>query len=208
MSFTRGLERIKDILVRMSILTKESVDRVNALFSTTDDLESRKKIWNEVNEISMILDNLRKELVMEVLMFIARKQPLGLELREAQIIISIAYDMYRISRYCREIARIDMLMMPESNISKIRNMHAVFDLARKAVEAVIKDLEELKPVNKDIISDIDNAVDEEYGKVLREITMNENVNREIACKALLMRHIEGIVDHVDYIEQYLSELQS
>ncbi|MEM4756457.1 MAG: PhoU domain-containing protein, partial [Desulfurococcaceae archaeon] len=125
MSFTRGLERIKDILVRMSILTKESVDRVNALFSTTDDPESRKKIWNEVNEISMILDNLRKELVMEVLMFIARKQPLGLELREAQIIISIAYDMYRISRYCREIARIDMLMMPESNISKIRNMHAV-----------------------------------------------------------------------------------
>ncbi|MEM1642831.1 MAG: PhoU domain-containing protein [Desulfurococcaceae archaeon] len=207
MSFTKDLERIKDILVKMAILTKESVDKAYALFTTMDDLESRRKVWNEVNEISVILDNLRKELVMEVLMFIARKQPLGLELREAQITISIAYDIYRISRYCREIARIDMLMTPESNVSKIRDIRAVFNLAKNAVEAVIRDLEELRPMGNDIVNDVDNKVDEEYGKVLREITMNENVRREIACKALLMRHIERIVDHVEYIEQHLKELQ-
>ncbi|MEM1864587.1 MAG: PhoU domain-containing protein, partial [Desulfurococcaceae archaeon] len=150
MSFTKDLERIKDILVKMAILTKESVDKAYALFTTMDDLESRRKVWNEVNEISVILDNLRKELVMEVLMFIARKQPLGLELREAQITISIAYDIYRISRYCREIARIDMLMTPESNVSKIRDIRAVFNLAKNAVEAVIRDLEELRPMGNDI----------------------------------------------------------
>ncbi|MEM4582905.1 MAG: phosphate uptake regulator PhoU, partial [Desulfurococcaceae archaeon] len=55
---------------------------------------------------------------------------------------------------------------------------------------------------------IDYEVDSEYSKVLKEVATRELVSRETACKALLMRHIERIVDHVVYIEQYLKELQS
>ncbi|MEM0001992.1 MAG: PhoU domain-containing protein [Desulfurococcaceae archaeon] len=208
MSSIKELQRIKDTLLKMARLTGESIDKVNSLFMINGDLESRRKTWNEINEITVILENLRKELVTEVLVFIARRQPLGLELREAQIIISIAYDIYRISRYCREIAKIDMLMMPESNVSRIEDIKRIINMATYIVKSIVKDIEELKPLSESTALSIDYEVDSEYSKVLKEVATRELVSRETACKALLMRHIERIVDHVVYIEQYLKELQS
>lgn len=208
MSSIKELQRIKDILLKMVRLTGESIDKVNSLFMINSDLESRRKIWNEINEITVILENLRKELITEVLIFIARRQPLGLELREAQIIISIAYDMYRISRYCREIAKIDMLLMPESNVGRIKDIKRIINIVASIVKSIAKDIEELKPISESMVLNVDYEVDNEYSKVLKEVTTKELVSREIACKALLMRHIERIVDHVVYIEQYLKELQS
>ncbi|MEM1639021.1 MAG: PhoU domain-containing protein [Desulfurococcaceae archaeon] len=208
MSSIKELQRIKDTLLKMARLTGESIDKVNSLFMINGDLESRRKTWNEINEITVILENLRKELVTEVLVFIARRQPLGLELREAQIIISIAYDIYRISRYCREIAKIDMLMMPESNVSRIEDIKRIINMVTYIVKSIVKDIEELKPLSESTALSIDYEVDSEYSKVLKEVATRELVSRETACKALLMRHIERIVDHVVYIEQYLKELQS
>lgn len=208
MSSIKELQRIKDTLLKMARLTGESIDKVNSLFMINGDLESRRKTWDEINEITVILENLRKELVTEVLVFIARRQPLGLELREAQIIISIAYDLYRISRYCKEMAKIDMLMMPESNVSRIEDIKRIINMATYIVKSIVKDIEELKPLSESTALSIDYEVDNEYSKVLKEVATRELVSRETACKALLMRHIERIVDHVVYIEQYLKELQS
>ncbi|MEM4481689.1 MAG: PhoU domain-containing protein [Desulfurococcaceae archaeon] len=204
---SEGLQRIRGALLRMAKLTGESTDKIYALFSSDINLSEREKAWDEINEISIILENLRKEIVTEVLVFIARRQPLGLELREAQIIISITYDMYRISRYCREIAKIDMLMMPESSISRIQELQSTFALVASAVKAIVGDIDKLKPLSEEVLLNIDREVDERYGSVLKEITKSETVSREVACKALLMRHIERIVDHTLYIEQYLKELQ-
>lgn len=208
MSSIKELQRIKDTLLKMARLTGESIDKVNSLFMINGDLESRRKTWDEINEITVILENLRKELVTEVLVFIARRQPLGLELREAQIIISIAYDLYRISRYCKEMAKIDMLMMPESNVSRIEDIKRIINMATYIVKSIVKDIEELKPLSESTVLSIDYEVDNEYSRVLKEVATRELVSRETACKALLMRHIERIVDHVVYIEQYLKELQS
>ncbi|MEM4819086.1 MAG: PhoU domain-containing protein [Nanopusillaceae archaeon] len=208
MSSIKELQRIKDTLLKMARLTGESIDKVNSLFMINGDLESRRKTWDEINEITVILENLRKELVTEVLVFIARRQPLGLELREAQIIISIAYDLYRISRYCKEMAKIDMLMMPESNVSRIEDIKRIINMATYIVKSIVKDIEELKPLSESTVLSIDYEVDNEYSKVLKEVATRELVSRETACKVLLMRHIERIVDHVVYIEQYLRELQS
>ncbi|MEM4061280.1 MAG: PhoU domain-containing protein [Desulfurococcaceae archaeon] len=208
MSSIKELQRIKDTLLKMARLTGESIDKVNSLFMINGDLEFRRKTWDEINEITVILENLRKELVTEVLVFIARRQPLGLELREAQIIISIAYDLYRISRYCKEMAKIDMLMMPESNVSRIEDIKRIINMATYIVKSIVKDIEELKPLSESTVLSIDYEVDNEYSKVLKEVATRELVSRETACKALLMRHIERIVDHVVYIEQYLKELQS
>ncbi|MEM2025072.1 MAG: PhoU domain-containing protein [Desulfurococcaceae archaeon] len=204
---SEGLLRIRGALLRMAKLTEESTDKIYALFSSDINLNEREKAWDEIKEISIILENLRKEIVTEVLVFIARRQPLGLELREAQIIISITYDMYRISRYCREIAKIDMLMMPGSSISRIQELQSTFALAASAVKAIVGDIDKLNPLSEEVLLNIEREVDERYGRVLKEITKSETVSREVACKALLMRHIERIVDHTLYIEQYLKELQ-
>jgi phosphate transport system protein len=170
-----------------------------------DDSE-REKTWQEIENISANLEVLRREFVNEVLVFIARRQPLGRELLIANALISIAYDMYRISRYCREIARIDSILPQTSKLNTIKDLQKIFIEAIKAVEASLEDLIDFIPKRLNIVKEVDNNIDEIYREVLREITTNPIIPREKAVKALIMRHIERIVDHAQYIEQYLSTI--
>ena len=165
-----------------------------------------KRIWQEIDEATMILDKIRREFVTEVLVFMARRQPLGKELLSAYALINIIYDIYRVSRYCREIARIDSMLAPASSIAIIQNISKIFEKALKALEVAISDLIDFMPRGIEIVNKIDEEIDKEYQEVLRIIVSEDNVSREKAIKALIMRHIERIVDHAQYLEQHLLEV--
>jgi phosphate transport system protein len=199
------LEKLKGILIRMAQNIKGILQITEKLMSVSD-VEQRKMFWREIENTAAILDRIRREFVNEVLVFIARRQPLGRELLASHVLISIAYDVYRISRYCREIARIDSMLAPSSGLSTVANLSEAFREAEKAVEAALNDLIEFSPKRVDIVNEVDNRVDEAYKNVLLEVTSSTTVSREVAVKAIIMRHIERIVDHAQYIEQYLSEL--
>jgi phosphate transport system protein len=199
------LEKLKGILIRMAQNIKGILQVTEKLMSVSD-VEQRKMFWREIENTAAILDRIRREFVNEVLVFIARRQPLGRELLASHVLISIAYDVYRISRYCREIARIDSMLAPSSGLSTVANLSEAFREAEKAVEAALNDLIEFSPKRVGIVNEVDNHVDEAYKNVLLEVTSSTTVSREVAVKAIIMRHIERIVDHAQYIEQYLSEL--
>lgn len=199
------LEKLKGILIRMAQNIKGILQVTEKLMSVSD-VEQRKRFWREIENTAAILDRIRREFVNEVLVFIARRQPLGRELLASHVLISIAYDVYRISRYCREIARIDSMLAPSSGLSTVANLSEAFREAEKAVEAALNDLIEFSPKRVGIVNEVDNHVDEAYKNVLLEVTSSTTVSREVAVKAIIMRHIERIVDHAQYIEQYLSEL--
>jgi phosphate transport system protein len=202
---TAELEKLKGILIRMAQNIKGILQVTEKLMSVSD-VEQRKRFWREIENTAAILDRIRREFVNEVLVFIARRQPLGRELLASHVLISIAYDVYRISRYCREIARIDSMLAPSSGLSTVANLSEAFREAEKAVEAALNDLIEFSPKRVGIVNEVDNHVDEAYKNVLLEVTSSTTVSREVAVKAIIMRHIERIVDHAQYIEQYLSEL--
>ncbi len=199
------LERLKSILVHMVQHIKR-VLRVTEKLVAVSDVRQREELWKEIEDIATILERVRREFVNEVLVFMARRQPLGRELLTAHILISIAYDVYRISRYCREIARIDSMLAPSSGLSTVTNLSEAFKEAVKAVEVALSDLIEFSPKRVEIVKEFDTHIDDMYKTVLLEITSSATVSREMAVKALIMRHIERMVDHAQYIEQYLSEL--
>jgi phosphate transport system protein len=199
------LERLKSILIHMAQNIRKILQITKRLMEV-EGFEQRKMFWREIEDTAIILDKIRRELVNETLVFIARRQPLGRELLSAHTLISIAYDVYRISRYCREIARIDSMLAPSSGLSTITSLSKAFEEAVKAVEAALDDLVEFSPRRVSTVNEIDNHTDEIYKNILLEITSSTTVSREMAVKALIMRHIERIVDHAQYIEQYLSEI--
>jgi len=200
---TSELEKLKIGLVRMSLMVKRVVHVTQELFNA-EAFESREKLWGELEDLVIILDEMRKDLVNEVLMFIAKTQPLGRELLAAHVILSTAYDVHRISRYCREIARIDSMLAPSSGLNRLVSLSDMFKLAVEAVEAALDDIFEFAPKRSVLISSIDFQVDEAYKKILTMLASFINVPREVAFEALVMRHIERIVDHAQYIEQHLS----
>jgi phosphate transport system protein len=172
----------------------------------TSELEERRRLWSEIENTVMLLDELREQFINEVLLFIAQEQPLGRDLLVSHVLLGIAYDALRISRYCREIARIDSMLAPTSGLNNIVSLSHTFKRAIEAVEASLHDLEEFNTRRKNIVAEIDRYIDEVYKTTLLEVTSSSTVQRELALKALLMRHIERIVDHAQYIEQYLEKL--
>jgi phosphate transport system protein len=172
----------------------------------TGELEERRRLWSEIENTVILLDELREQFINEVLLFIAQEQPLGRDLLVSHVLLGIAYDALRISRYCREIARIDSMLAPASGLNNIVSLSHTFKRAIEAVEASLHDLEEFNTRRKNIVAEIDRYIDEVYKTTLLEVTSSSTVQRELALKALLMRHIERIVDHAQYIEQYLEKL--
>lgn len=208
MSFmVKDLIKLREIVSRMAQQALNSAEVTRELF-TTSDLSVREHIWRSINNASSVLEVLKDEVVVEILSYIARYQPLGRELRVIRTLINVAYDIYRISRYCREIARIDSLLAPESGVYSVDGLGNLFDEVLKALDAAFNDLNELSSKRSKLVREVDNLIDAEYMKVLKEVTSSSIVTKEKAVKALLMRHIERIVDHAGYIESYVTDLQS
>lgn len=200
------LERLKSIILHMASHIRDIVSKTSMLFKEIN-IDSRRRIWGEIDSTSAMLDRIRKEFVNEVLVFMARRQPLGKELLIAHTLISIAYDVYRISRYCREITRIDSVLAPQFGVANIRVVGEAFEEATRAVESALDDLVRLKPMNENIIVEIDGRVDKLYNTLLIDVSSRDSVDRMTALGILVMRHIERIVDHANYIERYLKDLE-
>ncbi|MEM4627132.1 MAG: PhoU domain-containing protein [Ignisphaera sp.] len=200
------LERLKSIILHMASHIRDIVSKTSKLFKEID-MDSRRGIWEEIDSTSAMLDRIRKEFVNEVLVFMARRQPLGKELLILHTLISIAYDVYRISRYCREIARIDSVLAPQFSVANIRVVGDAFEEATRAVESALDDLVRLKPTNENIVVEIDGRVDKLYNTLLVDVSSRDSVDRMTALGILVMRHIERIVDHANYIERYLKDLE-
>ena len=206
MSLTRRkLDALKRELNRMAQRVRSIMLATQRLIETSD-LEVRRQLWSEINSTTLLLDELRGEFVNEVLVFIAQGQPLGRDLLVSHVLLSIAYDVLRIARYCREIARIDSMLAPTHGLSDLANLSHMFKKAIEAVEASLRDLEELNTRSKSVVEEIDKYIDEAYRSTLIEVASSSTITRELALKALLMRHIERIVDHAQYIEQYMEKL--
>lgn len=205
MLLEEDLARLRTVLAHMAKHTQDVVSKTAMLFQDIDPA-LRTSLWGEIDEVSTGLEIVRREFVNEILLFIVRRQPLGRELLTAHVLTNVAYDVYRISRYCREVARIDSMLAPESNVSQIPGLREVFGYAARAVEVVLRDLVELKPNGEKEIAEIDSKVDEYYKKLIKEVVSSEKVDKYTALKMLIVRHVERIVDHTTYIENHLKEL--
>lgn len=188
-------------------LTSSVLRVINAVHELLKDGEGerRREIWEEVVRVTLAIEEIRKEITSLVLLLIARTQPLGVELVKMQSTISAVYDIYRISRYCRELMRIDFLLAPHSGISEIPGLREEFEKAKKAVEYALADLEKREPEHEDVVMRVDNDVDNSFENLLREVASSDIVKRDTALKLLAMRHIERIVDHAVYIESHVRE---
>lgn len=200
----RELLRLRGLIDRMSGLTIRAFEETLRLFERIDGLE-REKVRRSINDASRILEGFRHEVVNEVLVFIARRQPLGTDLILAERLISVTYDLYRISRYLREIARIDAMLEP-GGLSSISEFSGYLRLAYDAVVKVVSDLRLLRCAHRDDVARIDEAIDHEYRRLLNEVASKSCIPGVEALKVLLMRHIERIVDHAQYVINYLEEL--
>lgn len=175
---------------------------VDSLFETVGSLIDNRvtDVPDEVNERIVAVEELRGSIARETLLYIARWQPLGRDLTKAEGYIQAAYDLYRIARYLREIARLNMIAGPLGDLSINRE---ALDRARRMVDTAVKSMLEGNVQLARSVEEEDKIIDSYYESSLRGLS-EEVITRDKAIEALFARHVERIADHATYIAKLSS----
>jgi len=191
---------VDENLSRIYILMDKLYSNVLKIFDTVRQLRGdvkRDVTARYVDETASLCEELKNEITREAVLFIARYQPLGRELIQAENTIKASYDLYRITRYLREIVHLDRKVGPLSTLLTEHDW-ALLDQARTMLEKGYRLYRQGEGDAMEIL-EADNIIDRAYEEILDEISQSENVEKRKAVEALYRRHVERIADHIVYI---------
>lgn len=181
---------------RIRILIERMYSHIDALFEMIQEmLKSGEDVSGEFYERLLAVEELRMYITRDTLLYIARWQPLGNDLTKAEGFIKAAYDLYRISRYLREIVKLNNIAGPLSNLQL--NIE-VLEKSRNMVKFAVRSILSSDSSMPQLVEQTDKDIDAYYEASLRELA-KEYVPREKAIEALFARHVERIADHATYL---------
>lgn len=159
----------------------------------------------DIEDDVAIAEELKNMIEDQATLFIARYQPLGRELLEAKTALRIAYDLYRIARYAREITIL------VKTVPKARPTSDTVEAAEKTIEMIDQAFQAYYEKNPEAlrkVKQMDQEIDEKYHQALKLLEEKETLTRTEACKTLILRHLERMADHAVYIATTLEETQT
>ncbi|MEM0366057.1 MAG: PhoU domain-containing protein [Acidilobaceae archaeon] len=181
-------------LIEMVIKLYKLVDEMLEILESNTTEEEYKRI----GDLAKIAEEYKNSITSQAIVFIARFQPLARDLLVAENLISIAYDLYRIARYAREIAILALIIKGLKGIVEddaIDALKLARNMVREAANAFTTgDTRKIKMVYED-----DDLIDEVYHKYLNIIARMDKIDSKTVATLLLARHIERIADHATYI---------
>jgi len=199
------LMRLRSALRNIIELGMNSLTTLTNLFERGGDYGSAlRAIERDMESIEM----LRNELVRSSLIFMARFQPVGYELKLVHSIIDVSYDVFRIVRYCREIALVlSIARLEPREIS--RDCLDALSIARDMVLKAVESLEREDAAEAQRVMEMDQRIDQIYREAMKALEPgNECIDRRVAVSIFLLRHLERIADHATYIAKKVFALKS
>jgi phosphate transport system protein len=182
------------------IAEKMIVDSMDALGSVDADLARR------VVATDPRLDGLQREIEEHAILTIARRQPMGVDLREIIGAIRIASDLERVGDLAKNIAKRTMKIGPEARVPRaVVGLKHMNDLATEQMKDVLdayaqRDIERAQAVwTRD--ADLDALEDSVFRDLLTH--MMEDPRNISFCAHLLFcsKNIERIGDHATNIAE-------
>ncbi|MDF0727173.1 phosphate signaling complex protein PhoU [Cytobacillus sp. S13-E01] len=201
-SFDKDLKRLKDDLLEMVTLAKNSVeDSVKALADL--DFEKAKQIIEDdekINRYDEKINNL-------VVQLIAQQQPVATDLRRIIAALKISNDVERIGDLAVNISKSILhigngpLIKPIVEIPKMANM--ALEMLTSVIEAYINE----DPVLAKETAASDDQVDALYGKLTQELlelmAKNPQYIHQVTQLAFVCRYIERIADHTTNMSEHI-----
>jgi len=174
----RELQALQDELVLLgSVVSRALTESADILWRR--DLAAAHRLM----EADSAIDARQYALESDVLVLIARQQPMATDLRTLAAILEIASDLERIADYAKGIAKITCLMENETDVPDVPQIPAMADLAqdmlRRALEAFVRhDVETARaiPLEDDQV----DALFNEANQMLTEMTIRNPAKMELA----------------------------
>lgn len=198
------LARLRSALHNIIELGISALSTVTSLIERGGDYEAALR---EIERCMESIEMLRNDLVRGSLIYMARFQPIGYELKLVHSIIDVSYDIFRIVRYCREIALVlSIARLGPSDIS--RECLEAVSIARDMVMKAVESLERESVEGARLVMEMDQRIDQIYRESMKILEPgNESLDRRAAASLFLIRHLERIADHATYIAKKVFALR-
>ena len=188
----------KPVLKLIDVISNEALAALSTI------LQAVRRGWISDAEFQTLYDLtvrqsiLREELYTQVFEEIARYRPVGNALWYYTLILDMAYDYYRIARYCWEVGRVMKVFGRVEVGSDIENMisemlNELSDFTRKVLNG------RLESIDADKLLELEEMSDERYLTTLKELAEKDRVTKNDVINVLVLRHVERMLDHVEYL---------
>jgi phosphate transport system protein len=195
-----GLNQIKNLLLKMGNLAKDSLKLTLEGFLEKEDFHIKIRSWSNTLLI------LSEEVEDRATELIALHQPMAVDLRTLKAYIKIAYDMERWGRYCMDISDTihrfgEWPPYPGDDLK-------IEELGDKVKEVVDKSLRLVETMDESLIWELTKKeanVDDLYEKCLSLLAdCTDCDTMTIVANLLTIRYLERIADHASYIAESIT----
>lgn len=198
----KDLVRLKELLVEMVEQSKTAVEKsVQSLVQ--QDIELAKQIIKDdvkINELEEQINNI-------VIHLIAQQQPVASDLRKIIAALKISNDVERIGDLAVNIAKSILHIGDGPLIKPIVEIPKMADMALNMLKDVIKAYHEEDVELAIRTAEADDAVDQLYGKLIKELLQLMIVHPEsisqITQLSFICRHIERVADHTTNMAEHI-----
>lgn len=201
-SFDTGLKQLHNDLVKMSSIVEKQIHNSVEALVNQDVLAA-----NKVIESDDLVDDLQKEIEDKCIKFIAKEQPLAIDLRNIFTASKIVTDLERMADHAVDISKITKKLANENYIKKLVHIpqmaSIVQEMIKESIDAYIyNDVDKAYEICKR-----DDEVDNLYIEIFEEliVIMRDKPNDIEQASQLLFvcKYLERIADHVTNICEWI-----
>ncbi|SEA97302.1 phosphate transport system protein [Thalassobacillus cyri] len=196
--FSEELEKLKTDIRELAEDTKQAlVIAIEALHNR--DVKKAKQIIEDDH----LIDEKEEDINEKVMILIAKQQPVATDLRRLIIAIKITNDLERMADHAKNISKATIHLGEDHPISIHPGIREMADVAFNMVDIAQKAfmLEDISFAQK--LSEMDDIIDEKYGKMIRELleltANNPDQIQYLMQMAYSARYIERFADHITNI---------
>ncbi len=159
----------------------------------------------EVIDNDYRMDHLEEEINDFALMLITKQQPVASDLRKVFISIKTATDLERIADHAVNIAKATIRLGEKEVSVQLHNIEEMFSIAHEMLRLSLEAYQKENLTYAKQIAEMDDSVDEIYGKAIREfistIPEQPEAITQITQLSFIARYIERIADHITNIAE-------
>lgn len=198
--FHYDLQTLQQKVIELGELAREALSIAMEGLRTRDVEKALEVIDGDYR-----MDNLEEEINDLALMLITKQQPVASDLRRIFISIKTATDIERIADHAVNIAK-STIRLGEKDVSvSLQSIEEMYTIATDMLDLALKAYQEENLTYAKKIAEMDDFVDEIYGKAIREfissVPQHPEAITQITQLSFIARYMERVADHTTNIAE-------
>jgi|SRR5271157_3871905 len=198
--FQKGLDELKEKLLRMGGLAEKAIERAAEAYRTRDAKYCQMVFSGEadINQAEREIDELALDLL-------AMQQPMAIDLRFILAVVKINADLERVGDQAVNIAQrvLDLISEPEVQlpVDIPRMAEFVGTMVQRSLESFLDGKAEVAEVVLQMDNTVDRKKDEAYVVLVQKMIHEPHTTRAALNVLLIARNLERIADHATNIAE-------